>query len=72
MISSLVGVSIVLAVVNATVGGLASADQLSFDEDARQTRLIAVMVVLLVLTTALPPLLRRLLEADRLRPPASS
>lgn len=71
LISSLVGVSIVLAVVNATVGGLASADQLSFDEDARLTRLIAATVVLLVLTTALPPLVRRLLEADTL-PPASS
>jgi hypothetical protein len=62
-ISALVVSSIALGAVDGTVGGLATAGAVEVDEDDPAARLMAVAVVLLLLTTALPVVLRRLRPA---------
>ena len=59
-IAALVATSVALGAIDATAGVLAIADAVDVDEDDPAVRLTAVTVVLLVLTTALPPVLRRL------------
>jgi len=59
-ISALVACSIALGVLDATAGSLAVVGAVEVDEDDPEIRLMAVAVVLLLLTTALPPVLRRL------------
>jgi hypothetical protein len=59
-ISALVVGSIMLAALDGTVGALATAGAVDVDEDDPGARWMAVTVVLLLLTTGLPPLLRRL------------
>jgi hypothetical protein len=59
-ISSLVAGSILLAALDGTVGALATAGAVDVDEDDPGARWMAVTVVLLLLTTGLPPILRRL------------
>jgi hypothetical protein len=56
----LVVASIALGALDALVGTLAITGALDVDEDDPGTRLMAVTVVLLLLTTALPPIMRRL------------
>jgi hypothetical protein len=71
-ISALVAASIALGVLDATVGTLAVAGAIEVDEEDPGVRLMAVTVVLLLLTTGLPPILRRLQPAAPARswPPA--
>jgi hypothetical protein len=59
-ISALVACSIALGALDATAGSLAVVGAADVDEDDPVVRLMAVTVVLLLLTTALPVLLRRL------------
>jgi hypothetical protein len=59
-ISAIVVVSIGLGALDGTVGALATAGAVEVDEDDPGTRWMAVTVVLLLLTTGLPPILRRL------------
>ena len=59
-ISAIVAVSIGLAAIDGTVGALATAGAVEVDEDDPGARWMAVTVVLLLLTTGLPPILRRL------------
>jgi hypothetical protein len=59
-ISALVAASIALAVLDATAGVLAVAGAVEVAEDDPLIRVVAVAVVLLLLTTALPFVLRRL------------
>lgn len=59
-ISALIVGSIALGALDATAGALAAAGALEVDEDDPVVRLMAVAVVLLLLTTALPVVLRRL------------
>lgn len=68
-IAALVATSVALGAFDATAGVLAVADAVEVDEDDPAVRLTAVTVVLLVLTTALPPVLRRL-GAPRAAEPA--
>lgn len=60
MVWGIVVGSIALAAFDATVGALAAAGVVEFDEDDPGARWMAVTVVLLLLTTGLPPILRRL------------
>jgi hypothetical protein len=57
---ALVVASIGLAALDGTVGALATAGAVEVDEDDPGARWMAVTVVLLLLTTGLPPILRRL------------
>jgi hypothetical protein len=59
-IAALVATSVALGAIDATAGVLAIADAVEVDDDDPAVRLTAVSVVLLVLTTVLPPVLRRL------------
>ena len=59
-ISGLVVCSIALATIDGTVGALATVGALEVHEDDPGARWMAVTVVLLLLTTGLPPILRRL------------
>jgi hypothetical protein len=59
-ISLLVVASIGLAALDGTVGSLTTAGAVDVDEDDPGARWMAVTVVLLLLTTGLPPILRRL------------
>jgi hypothetical protein len=59
-ITALVVGSILLAGLDGTVGALATAGTVDVDEDDPGARWMAVTVVLLLLTTGLPPLLRRM------------
>ncbi len=67
-ISVLVGVSIALGLLDATAGALATAGVVEVDEQDLSARLLAATVVLLLLTTALPAVLRRLRPAVRATP----
>jgi hypothetical protein len=58
-ISALTAGSIALGALVATAGAIATVDAIEVDEDATATRLLAIAVVLLLLTTALPVVLRR-------------
>lgn len=62
-ISALVVTSIALGAFDATAGALATAGAADVDEDDPAARLMAITVVLLLLATALPVLLRRLRPA---------
>ena len=70
VVSWIVVGSIGLAAIDATVGGLAAAGAVEVDEDDPGARWMAVTVVLLLLTTGLPPILRRLGGTTELRPQA--
>jgi hypothetical protein len=59
-ISALIAGSILLAALDGTVGALATAGAVDVDEDDPGARWMAVTVVLLLLTTGLSPILRRL------------
>jgi hypothetical protein len=69
-IAALVVASIALATLDGTVGGLATAGAVEVDESDPGARWMAVTVVLLLLTTGLPPILRRLGRMTEALPPA--